>query len=120
MTMNRYALVCALLILAASLWAAAPIVGTWEVTSVDPDGNPIRATLIVKEDGGRLTGSLTVEDMVLRMSDAAMSGDTFTCKVTQEGRAYDVKAKVDGDSLEGAWESSGNRKGNIKGKRTRS
>lgn len=120
MSLNRYALIGAILVLAASLSAAVPIAGTWALTSVDPDGNPIRATLTITEVGGRLTGAVTVEDMALGMTDPSMSGDTFTCKVTHEGRAYDVKLKVSGDSLEGAWESPGNRKGGIKGKRTRS
>lgn len=119
-SVNRRAIPCMLLILAASLWAAAPIVGAWDVSSVDPDGNPIRATLTMKEDGGKLVGSVTVEDRLLGMSDAHMNGDTFTCKVTYEDRLFDLKMKVAGDSLEGAWESSGGRKGNIKGKRTRS
>jgi sugar lactone lactonase YvrE len=109
-----------LLILAASLWAAASIAGTWDVSSVDPHGNPIRATLTMKEDGGKLVGSLTVEGLLLGMSDAHMSGDAFTCKVTHEGRVFDVKMKVAGDSLEGVWESSGGRKGNLKGKRSKS
>lgn len=111
---------CMLLILAASLWAAVPIVGTWDVSSVDQDGNPIRAALTMKEDNGKLVGSVTVDDMLLGMRDAHMSGDTFTCKLTYEDRVFDVKMKVAGDSLEGAWESSGGRKGHIKGKRTRS
>jgi hypothetical protein len=54
------------------------------------------------------------------MSDAHMNGDIFTCKLTYETRVFDVKIKVAGDSLEGGWESSGGRKGNIKGNRNRS
>lgn len=119
-SVNRLAIPCMLFILAASLGAAAPIVGAWDVSSVDPDGNPIRATLTMKEAGGKLVGSVTVEDRLLGMSDAHMNGDTFTCKVTYETRVFDVKMKVATDSLEGGWESSGGRKGNIKGKRTRS
>ncbi len=119
-SLNRPAISCMLLILAATLWAAVPIVGTWDVSSVDADGNPIRAALTIKEDSGKLVGSVTVEDRLLGMSDAHMSGDTFTCKVTYEDRVFDVKMKVTGDSIEGAWESSGGRKGHIQGKRTRS
>jgi hypothetical protein len=118
-SLNRWAIPCMLWVLAASLWAAVPIVGTWDVSTVDPQGNPIRATLTVKEDGGKLLGSVTVEDRLLGMSGANMSGDTFTCKVTYEGRVFDVKMKVADGSLEGAWESSGGRKGNLKGKRSK-
>jgi len=120
MSVKRYASVFGFLVLAASLLAAAPIVGTWDLTTVDPDGNPVGATLTMKEDGGKLVGSVMVEDRMLSMSDAAMTGDTFTCKVTYEGRVFDVKMKVKGDSVEGAWQSSGSRTGDIKGKRTRS
>jgi hypothetical protein len=120
MSVNRLAIPLALLILAASLWAAAPIVGTWNVSSVDPEGNPIRATLTMKEDGGKLVGSVTVEDLLLSMSDANMSGDTFTCKVTHEGRVFEVNMKVTADSVEGGWQSSGGRKGAIKGSRAKS
>ena len=120
MSVKRYAGVIGFLVLAASLLAAAPIVGTWDLTSVDPDGNRVRATLTMKEDGGKLVGSVMVEDRMLSMSDAAMTGDTFTCKVTYEGRVFDVKMKVTGDSVEGAWQSSGDRTGDIKGKRTKS
>jgi hypothetical protein len=120
MSVKRYAGVVAFLVLAASVLAAVPIVGTWDLTTVDPDGNPIRATLTMKEDGGKLVGSAMVEDMLLSMSDPAMTGDTFTCKVTYEGRVFDVKMNVKGDSVEGAWKSSGSRTGDIKGKRTKS
>ena len=119
MSLNRLAISLAILILAAPLWASAPIAGTWNVSSVDPDGNPIRATLTMKDDGGKLAGSVTVEDMLLGVSDAKMSGGTFTCKVTYEGRVFEVKAKVTADSIEGGWESSGGRKGAIKGNRAK-
>ncbi len=120
MSMKRYAFALALLTLAASLWAAAPISGTWAVSSVDPDGNPIRATLVVKDDDGKLAGSVEVESTMLAMSDAKMSGDVFTCKVTHEGRVFDVKVKVASDALEGAWTTAGGGKGDIKGKRSKS
>jgi len=120
MSVKRYAFALALLTLAASLWAAAPIAGTWAVSTVDPDGNPIQATLIMKDEGGKLAGRVEVENTTLAMSDASMSGDLFTCKVTHEGRVFDVKIKVASDSLEGAWMTSGGGKGDIKGKRAKS
>lgn len=120
MFVKRCVMAVALLTLAASLWAAASIVGAWDITTVDPNGNPLRGRLTTREDGGKLVGGVTVEDLALAMSDASMSGDTFTCKVTHEGRAYEIKLKVVGDTLEGAWQSAGGPKGNIKGKRSKS
>ena len=110
----------ALMLFAVTLAAAPPIAGSWDLSTVDPDGNPVRATLSMKETSGKLAGTLMVEDMLLGLSDAAMDGDTFTCKVTYEERVFQVKVKVAGDSLEGAWESAGGRKGAIKGQRSKS
>ena len=85
-----------------------------------PDWMHFFTLALMKEAGGKLVGSVTVEDRLLGLSDAHMTGGTFTCKLTYEDRVFDLKIKVAGDSLEGAWESSGGRKGNVKGKRIRS
>jgi len=120
MSVYRLQVPLALLLFAVTLAAAPPIAGSWDLSTVDPDGNPVRATLSMKEAAGKLSGTLIVEDMLLGLSDAAMDGDIFTCKVTYEERVFQVRVKVAGDSLEGAWESVGGRKGAIKGQRSKS
>jgi hypothetical protein len=57
--------------LAAFAASNAPIVGKWDVTATDEGGNVTAWTLAVKEDGGKLSGTLTGTESSLRTPDLA-------------------------------------------------
>ena len=109
--------ILALLLAAAGLLAAAPaIVGTWDCTTTDAEGNPVRAILTVKEEGGKLAGNVTIEDLVAPISDTVVDGNSFRFKTTIQERTYEVQLKIAGSAFEGNWAGGGN-KGSLKGTR---
>jgi hypothetical protein len=106
----------ALLVLVTALAAAAanPVVGTWQISSVTDDGQEYAWKLILKEDGGNLTGTLSGEPGDYPLSDVKFEKDILTFKVTVEDQTYSCEAKVSGNSLEGAFKG-GAASGKLKG-----
>jgi hypothetical protein len=115
--MNRGLTLLGIMLIAAGLLAAAPaLVGTWNCSTTDHDGNPIQAVLTVKEDGGRLAGNVMVQDIVAPISDVVAEGNDFRFKVTIQEQTYEVQLKVADSNLEGTW-ARGGRRGSLKGTR---
>jgi hypothetical protein len=115
--MNRGLTLLGIILIAAGLLAAAPaLVGTWNCSTTDRDGNPIQAVFTVKEDGGKLVGNVMVEDIVAPISDVVADGNDFRFKVTIQEQTFEVQLKVAGSTLEGTW-ARGDRKGTLKGTR---
>lgn len=106
-----------ILVIAAGLLSAAPaLVGTWNCSTTDPDGNPIQAVFTVREDGGKLTGNVTVGDIVAPVAAVIADGDVFRFQVTIQDQTYAVQFKVADSKLEGTWTHSGQRE-TVKGTR---
>ena len=115
--MNRGLTLLGIMLIAAGLVAAAPaLVGTWNCSTTDRDGNPIQAVFTVKEDGGKLVGNVMVEEIVAPISDVVADGNDFHFKVTIQEQTFEVQLKVAGSTLEGTW-IRGDRKGTLKGTR---
>jgi hypothetical protein len=118
--MRRTYALFALLLLAgfAAYGANNPIVGEWHCTSDDGSGQKLAWTLVVRQDGEKLSGSLiggpdrTGE---IPLVDPKLEGDTFTFKIeVNAGCAVEARLKIDGRKLEGPFgcaEASGTLKG---------
>ena len=89
-----FALMAAALLMAAD----SQILGTWQVIAEAPNGDH-KATLTVKEEGGKLGGTLGDFSLI----DAKFEGDVFTFKVKAEDQLVAFKTKVSGGKLEGTW-----------------
>ncbi len=101
--------------LTAPLVAAdKPIVGSWECTTMAPNGVEMKFTLTVKEEGGKLTGTAGSDEGEMPLTDPKYEDDTFTFKVTMDSETYDVRLKVSGSTLDGTWKGGGE-SGSIKG-----
>ena len=97
----------------AGLTFAASIDGKWvSERKMERDGNSftIVQTFDLKSDGGKLTGSITMQlgDMEPRKSDikdGKIDGDKFTFATTMQGPNGDMtmmyKGTVEGDTLKG-------------------
>lgn len=96
-------------------WAADnPAVGKWECVNTDDAGQTSNWTLVVKEDNGVLTGTLSGDPGEFSIVDAKVDGDSFTFKVVVNDSTYTVENKLDGNKIEGKYkgpESSGTIKG---------
>ncbi|MEK7409165.1 MAG: hypothetical protein AAB225_29230 [Acidobacteriota bacterium] len=100
----------------ALLLAAAdkPIVGAWKAVTDSPDGEQYTWTVVVKEEDGKLTGTMTGGPGQFPLVDAKLDGDLFTFKVVVEEQTYAIEVKVAGTAIEGTWKGPGS-KGFIKG-----
>ncbi len=96
------------LLLCASWVVAAdnPVVGTWKVVSTGAGGEEMTWQLVVKEDGGKLSGTLSGDPGEFPLVNPTLEGDKFTFQVTLDQVTYSVESKVSGKKLEGTYKGS--------------
>ena len=96
-------------------WAADnPVVGTWDVVGTDDAGQTANWTLIVKDDGGKLGGTLSGDPGEFTLVDAMLMGNSFTFKVVVNEATYSVETTIDGGKFDGKYkgpEAAGTLKG---------
>jgi len=99
-------------------WAADnPAVGTWEVVGTDDAGETANWTLVVKDDGGKLSGTLSGDMGEFTIVDPKMDGNAFTFKVVVNEATYTTEATIDGNKFVGKYkgpEAAGTLKGTKK------
>lgn len=83
--------------------SASPIVGEWKVSTTGPDGSPIKLVLTLKQDDGKWSGQLMIEEygMTIPLTDIKVDGAKVTCNVPTDNGTYAVEAKVEADKLDG-------------------
>ena len=114
--MHRVLLSFTLLALTAVLLAAAAneAIGTWDVTSSANEGNEMNWTLVIKEDGGKLTGTISGEPGDFTLEDVKVDGHTLTFKITIDAETYSSEVKISDGKLEGGYKGT-SVKGTLKG-----
>ena len=99
--------------------AASPIVGDWKVSTTGPDGSPLKLVLTLKQDDGKWSGEIVIEDfgMTVPLTDIKVDGGSFTCNVPTDNGTYAIQAKVADDKLEGATTAPDGTKNKMAGTR---
>jgi len=97
-------------------WAAdnSAVVGQWDVVSTDEAGQTANWTLIVKDDGGKLSGTLSGDPGEFPIVDPKLDGNTFTFKVVVNEATYTTEGTINGNKFEGKYtgpEATGTVKG---------
>jgi hypothetical protein len=82
---------------------SSTIVGKWDCVGVDDAGQSSNWSLVVKEDGGKLTGTLSGDPGEFDIVDAKLDGDAFTFKVVVNDSTYTVESKLSGKKLDGKY-----------------
>lgn len=118
MTMMRIPIAFLVTLLAILPLAAAQssVVGNWQCVSDSPDGGQYTWAVVVKEEGGKLTGTISGAPGEYQMEDVRFEGGVLTFKVRIEGDVYAIEARIQGDQLEGTWKGPSSQ-GVIKGSR---
>jgi hypothetical protein len=116
--MTRKFALCSLVVLfgfAVCLAADNLIAGKWDCVSDDGSGQKTNSTLVVAEDGGKLSGTLNVSGADIPLVDPKLDGNTFTFKlVINSNCTVETKVTIDGNKFEGKFscpEASGIIKG---------
>ena len=109
--MNKLILLFVILAVAAF---AGDFSGTWvgkADLTVDGDPQPLTAKLVLKQDGGKVTGTAGREDgdEVAPIENAVVDGDalSFDVKPSDDGPVLHVVLTMDGDRLTGTLKSVG-------------
>ena len=89
--------------------SAADVTGSWKWT-VERNGNTIETTLKLKQDGEKLTGTISgPQGSETEIADGKVSGDTVSFKVTREFNGNKVvqqfEGKLSGDTIKGERKS---------------
>ena len=126
--MNRRTIVTALVAaaaLTAAPLAAQSLTGTWELSQQTQRGQRT-STLALVQDGGELTGTLTMTlggrrggggggPMEIEIEDGMVDGDRFSFKMTlsfgDNSFTQEYSGTFDGDSMEGEITGGGRRGG---------
>jgi hypothetical protein len=96
-------------------WAADnPVVGQWDVVGTDDAGQNMNWTLTVKDDGGKLGGTLSGDMGEFALVDAKLDGNAFTFKVIVNEATYTTELTISGNKFDGKYkgpEAAGTLKG---------
>ena len=85
---------------------AADVTGAWAYKMSGPGGEVIEATMTLKVEDGKLTGSfLFPQDRKLEISDGKVTGDKLDFVVKREAMVYKMKATVDGNAMKGTTDT---------------
>lgn len=84
--------------------APANVAGTWNLTITTPRGT-FNSTLTLKQDGAKVTGTVSSRMGDTAISKGAVSGDTLTFEITRDTPngtfTMNYKATVKGDDMKG-------------------
>lgn len=89
---------------AGSAEDAVSVGGTWDL-EVDADGQTMRATLTLEQDGATFTGSMSMQGMDMQIVDGVINGNeiSMTAVMEQGGQTMeiDMTGTVEGDEASG-------------------
>ncbi len=97
--------------------AFAGISGRWDVTSTTPDGDKIKSVLTVTETSGKVEATLAVGSQNLPLEKVAFAADQISFRLMWGETGVNIKAKLDGDKLAGAWTADSGDTGPVVGAR---
>jgi hypothetical protein len=94
----------------------AGVSGTWQVFSTSESGDEIEWQLVVVEQDGKLSGTLSSELGDFTLENPKFDGGTLTFKVTIDSESCFVEARIHGSEIEGGYKSH-SEKGTLKGRK---
>jgi hypothetical protein len=92
----------ALMFASITMAAAADVAGKWNVTATTSSGREYKLELELKNEGGKLTGTMASSEGSIALEDVQLNGDQLSYKLPA-GAGYAVKFTVAGDSMKGTF-----------------
>lgn len=93
------------LLLAAGAYAA-DVVGKWNVTASSPSGREYKLELVIRNNDGKLSGTISSVQGSVDLQDMQLKGDELTYKIPTGEGGYAIKFTVAGDSMKGTYTSA--------------
>jgi hypothetical protein len=100
-TTSLFVLCAALFVVfsASPIFAASDMTGKWTTTMKGPDGSDFPLTFDFKQDGAKLTGTVTGDGGPLPIDNGKIDGDKFTFTVSFNGMTISHVGTIDGDVI---------------------
>ena len=91
-------------LLSAAVFAAeTPVDGKWTCTNIQPTGQESPWSLMIREDGGKLTGSLTDGEADVQLSKIKLAGSVLSFRFYINAKPYLFEGTIRGTRLEGKY-----------------
>ena len=101
---------CAIAVFASSAFAQKAAVGTWDLTTISPEGE-FKSTLVIREEGGKLVAAGKSAQGERPYDSIAVEGSTITMVITiaYNGSPMIITytGKIDGAKMEGEADYGG-------------
>ncbi len=91
--------------------------GRWKLSANAPDGNTYNVTLIVKEEGGKLTGVMDSERGQMPLANVVYSNGELRFDLMLDMGAIPFRLKIDGDNVTGTLTAPDGATGSVTGQR---
>ena len=95
---------CAVIVVASSAFAQKGAVGTWDLTTISPEGE-FKSTLVIREDGGKLAAAGKSAQGERPYDSIAVEGSQITMVITISYNGSPMvityTGKIDGMKMEG-------------------
>ena len=95
---------CAVIVAASSAFAQKGAVGTWDLTTISPEGE-FKSTLVIREDGGKLAAAGKSAQGERPYDSVAVEGSQITMVITISHNGSPMvityTGKIDGAKMEG-------------------
>jgi hypothetical protein len=101
----------------AAVCFASDAAGRWKLAANAPDGNTYNVTLIVKEDGGKLSGVLDSERGQMPLANVAFANGELRFDLVLDMGAIPFRLKIDGDKVTGTLTAPDGSSGSVTGQR---
>lgn len=88
---------------ACLLVAANAAAGTWDVVSAPEGGDEVTWKMVIHEDAGKLTGTLSGEEGDFALEDVKLEGEILSFKVTIDDQRYTVEARLSDSKFQGVF-----------------
>jgi hypothetical protein len=92
---------------------AADVTGKWTLTAKTPGGDEVKAELILKEDGGKLAGTVSNPEGAAPLREVEFKDNTLTGKLTYMDTPVKLNMKLDGDKLSGVYATDSGETGEV-------
>ncbi len=83
------------------------LIGKWNMTS-ESDNGSVEWTLIIKDDAGKLTGSLATDGPETPAKNFTFTDGVVKFVAPYQGEDYDIELKLQTEKLVGSWSGGGN------------
>lgn len=114
--MKMWKAVFALCALGGAVLASGPA-GRWKLVANAPDGNSYNVTLIVKEEGGRLSGVLDSERGQMPLQNVAHADGELRFDLVLDMGVIPFRLKIDGERISGTLTAPDGSTGSVTGQR---